>query len=81
MSRGAPKKDQQLRFLNLSFFCVHGAYRNITLTAGPDVGDIRKEGRRSRVGCIPRGETHGPRYENGIVRHADGRRSPCPQEG
>ena len=49
------------------------AYRNIKLTACPDVGDIRSEGRRSRIGRIPRGETHCPRYENGIVQHADGR--------
>jgi hypothetical protein len=35
------------------------AYETIKFTEGPDVGDIKSEGRRSRVGRIPRGEvTH-----------------------
>ena len=34
--------------------------------------DLRTEARRSAVGAILRGETAAPRFENNIVRHADG---------
>lgn len=47
------------------------AYKSIRFTEGPDVADIRNEGRRSRIGRIPRGETR-TRYVDGIVSYADG---------
>jgi hypothetical protein len=48
------------------------AYTNIRFYEFPDVDDIVRQGRRSRVGRIPRGESDCPRYKNGVVRYADG---------
>ena len=48
------------------------AYRNIRLTAAPDVADIHAEGRKTSVGRIPRGEKQCPRFKDSIVRYADG---------
>ena len=47
------------------------AYRNIKFTEGPDIADVKSEGRRTRVGRIPRGETF-TKYVDGIVAYADG---------
>jgi len=47
------------------------AYRNIKFTEGPDIADVKSEGRRTRVGRIPRGESY-TRFLDGIVRYADG---------
>ena len=49
------------------------AYNNIKFYEFPDVGDIKEQGRRSRVGRIPRGEGACPRYKDHIVSYADGR--------
>ena len=42
------------------------AYETIKFTECPDVGDIGAEGRRSRIGRIPRGESY-----QGKVKHND----------
>jgi hypothetical protein len=39
------------------------AYNNIKFYEFPDVDDIKEQGRRSRVGRIPRGEGACPRYD------------------
>ena len=47
------------------------AYLNIKFTEGPDIADVKSEGRRTRVGRIPRGESY-TRFLDGIVCYADG---------
>jgi hypothetical protein len=47
------------------------AYQNIRFIEGPDVYDIRIQGRKTSVGRLRRGEI-AHRYIDNIVRHADG---------